>query len=61
MVAARLISGHIKATDGTEIASIILNGWQVLKSTMRAAHAKASLDTRKKSRMNAIGPIMISS
>jgi len=45
MVAARLISGHIKATDGTEIASIILNGWQVLKSTMRAAHAKASLDT----------------
>ncbi len=40
-VAAKLISGHIKAMDGTEIASIILNGWQVLKSTMRAAHAKS--------------------
>ena len=43
MVAARLINGHMKATEGTEIARILLNGWQFLKSTMRIAQPKGKL------------------
>ena len=42
-----LISGHMKAMEATEIARIMLNGWHFLTSTIRDAHAKASLDTIK--------------
>ncbi len=39
-----------------------LTEWMTIsKSTIRAAHINASLDTMKKSRMKAIGPMMISS
>ena len=44
IVAARLISGHMNATDATEIARILLNGWLFLKSVIRAAHMKASAE-----------------
>ena len=38
----------MKATEGTEIARILLNGWQFLKSTMRIAQPKASYDVPAK-------------
>ena len=60
-VAARLISGHIPMMDKTDIASTIINGLSFCGFTIINAFFFAIGPTRKKSRMKAIGPMMISS
>lgn len=49
-VAARLMSGHIHATDTAEIARIRWNGFSFAGSTRRKAVLFAIMPTRKKSR-----------
>ena len=57
-VAARLISGHIHATETAEMARIKWNGRSVFTSTMRNAAFFARFPTKKKSRIKAIGIII---
>ena len=61
MVAARLISGHINATEINEIARTRWNGFSFSGFTIFNAFLFAIVPTKKKSSTNAIGPMMTSS
>ena len=61
MVAARLISGHINATEINEIARTRWNGFSFSGFTIFNAFLFAIVPTKKKSSTNAIGHMMTSS